>query len=167
MKHRLPAAFIILLAALFTWTGTIPAASGQKKKNAQKEAKSTESMAGAILSLVNEFRKESELPPLLMDTRISEAAYRHSRNMAEGKVSFGHAGFDKRVGDLLKELAPAYGGAENVAFSPMGAGSVVKGWINSSGHRTNMEGDYNYTGIGIAEGKNGYRYITMIYIKKK
>jgi len=101
-----------------------------------------------------------------MNEIISNEAYDHSLRMSQGKIPFGHAGFDDRIGKLLKQLA-AIGGAENVAFSPKGAGSVVHNWLNSDGHRENIEGDYNYAGVGIAQGKNGYRYYTVIFIKKK
>jgi uncharacterized protein YkwD len=157
------AIFIFLFSICLLGIRTSPAVYAQK----HKEVKSVRSMTSEILSLVNKYRAESDLPPLILDERICRAAKVHSENMAKGKVSFGHAGFDARVGGLLKELAPANSGAENVAFSPKGAGSVVQGWMKSTGHRKNIEGDYNYTGIGIAESKNGYHYVTMIYIRKK
>ena len=145
----------------------LPLSAGPKKKGKQKSGQqSAATMEATVLSLVNDYRKHRGKPPLVMNDEISKAAYGHSLNMARGVVPFGHADFDDRVGGLMKQLG-AGGGAENVAFSPMGPGSVVHNWLNSDGHRENIEGDYNYAGVGIATAKNGYRYYTMIFIKKK
>jgi uncharacterized protein YkwD len=40
-------------------------------------------------------------------------------------------------------------------------------WINSPGHRENIEGDYNLSGIGIYKNRNGVLYFTHIFIKRK
>jgi uncharacterized protein YkwD len=156
---------LILCAALCC--AVLPLSAGpQKKKSKQKNAKVAPGMEEAILTLVNNYRKHRGKPPLAMDGEISKAAYKHSLNMSRGVIPFGHADFDERIGELIKTLGGT-AGAENVAFSPKGPQSVVHNWLNSDGHRQNIEGDYNYTGIGIAPAKNGYYYFTMIYIKKK
>ena len=56
--------------------------------------------------------------------------------------------------------------SENVAMnnSPIPAQVVVRGWINSEGHKKNMEGDYDLTGVGIARSRNGSWYFTQIFV---
>jgi uncharacterized protein YkwD len=136
----------------------------KKKKGAKTETTTSEHTI--IMNEVNRYRASLGLPSLVMNETISNSAYEHSLKMAQGSVPFGHAGFDKRMKALMSQIA-ASGAAENVAFSPKGPHSVVHNWLNSDGHRENIEGDYNYAGVGIAVAKNGYKYYTIIFVKKK
>ena len=87
--------------------------------------------------------------------------------MANGSVAFGHDGFNGRVKTISKKIDHVRGFAENVAFGDMGAKEVVKMWLGSSGHRKNIEGHYNLTGIGIAKARDGNLYFTQIFILNK
>ena len=58
-------------------------------------------------------------------------------------------------------------GAENVAYGAETAEEVVRMWLKSPGHKKNIEGKYNYTGIGIARGRNGQLYYTQLFILAK
>ena len=49
----------------------------------------------------------------------------------------------------------------------MNAKQVVNMWLNSDGHRKNIEGNYNLTGIGVVKGKDGALYFTQIFVNKK
>jgi uncharacterized protein YkwD len=40
-------------------------------------------------------------------------------------------------------------------------------WLNSPGHRKNIEGPYNLTGIAMAKAKDGTMYFTQIFINKQ
>ena len=42
----------------------------------------------------------------------------------------------------------------------MSAKEVVEGWLNSKGHRENIEGNSTYTGIGLAKASDGRIYFT-------
>jgi uncharacterized protein YkwD len=44
---------------------------------------------------------------------------------------------------------------------------AVEGWIKSSGHRKNMEGDFDLTGIGITKNAKSEYYFTQIFIKSR
>jgi uncharacterized protein YkwD len=120
-----------------------------------------------ILGLINEHRAEMGLKPLIMNDVIMAAAESHSRNMGAKKVPFGHQGFDARMNKLGKQLKPVDGFAENVAYGPTTAKEAVELWLNSPGHKRNIEGNYNLTGLGIAKGKDGELYYTEIFISKK
>eukprot|EP00834_Sanchytrium_tribonematis_P006847 NODE_547_length_6185_cov_0.654124.p4 type:complete len:261 gc:universal NODE_547_length_6185_cov_0.654124:356-1138(+) len=51
--------------------------------------------------------------------------------------------------------------AENIEMNPnTDDKAIVQDWINSPGHRENMEGDYNYVGIGISG-----NYFVALYCK--
>lgn len=120
-----------------------------------------------ILQLVNEHRAAKHLPPLEMFDNISDAAEKHSTDMAKKRVPFGHDGFDERVDGLMIKIKGANAAAENVAYGAPTAADVVRMWLNSSGHRKNIEGNFNMTGIGIAQDKDGRLYYTQIFINKK
>ena len=119
----------------------------------------------AILVYVNEYRVKHHLKPLKMNTRMSEEAAKHSRDMATHSIPFGHQYFDKRIHKLFAEIQQCQGGAENVAYNYKDAKDVVTNWLTSRGHRRNIEGNYNLTGIGIARDKKGKIYFTQIFLR--
>ena len=116
---------------------------------------------------VNKYRVSRNLPPLTLDPRIIEQARIHSQNMASGKIPFSHNGFEERVEAIGKSISYR-GASENVAYN-LGFQepdrNAVEGWINSPGHRKNMEGNYNLTGIGIAKNAKGEYYFTQVFIR--
>ncbi|GAA5025225.1 hypothetical protein GCM10011506_09540 [Marivirga lumbricoides] len=118
-----------------------------------------------VLSLINDHRRSLGLANLELNTVIMEEARAHSCQMAEGSVPFGHQGFGDRV-KRINEKIDGGASAENVANGYPTPQSVVAGWLNSSGHKKNIEGNYNLTGIGICEKENGTLYYTQIFIKK-
>ena len=124
------------------------------------------SMEEEILVLVNKHRKKQGLPAMEMHSAISKEAEQHSRNMAVGHVGFGHSGFDERLRRLMKKIAGSNAGAENVAYGSRTAEEVVRMWLNSPGHRKNIQGNYNLTGIGVVRGK-GEIFYTQIFIRKR
>lgn len=119
-------------------------------------------MESDILRFVNEDRKLHNLPLLQVNDMESSLATKHSTNMAEGKTKFGHDGFEKRAKTIQKELRSVAVG-ENVAEGQMSAREVVDGWLNSPGHKRNIEGDFTLTGIGYAMNKKGNIYFTEIF----
>jgi uncharacterized protein YkwD len=119
-------------------------------------------MESDILKYVNEDRKTQGLSPLQMNDLESSLAAKHSLDMSLGKVKFGHDGFNKRAKTIQKALGSAEIG-ENVAEGSMTAHEVVDGWLHSSGHKKNIEGNFTLTGIGYAADKKGNIYFTQIF----
>lgn len=130
-------------------------------------AYASDGMEKEILELVNKYRQKKKLPPLEYDKSIAKAAEKHSENMADKRVSFGHGGFDDRIDKLLANIKGANAAAENVAYGSKTAEDVVDMWLNSKGHKKNIEGNFNMTGIGIARDKSGRLYYTQIFINRK
>jgi uncharacterized protein YkwD len=122
----------------------------------------TDSMETEILQFVNDDRKQHGLPVLQLNAMESSLALKHSQDMASGKVKFGHDGFNTRVKAIQKALGSNEIG-ENVASGPMTAREVVDGWLNSPGHKRNIEGNFTLTGIGYARDKKGDIYFTQIF----
>lgn len=121
--------------------------------------------AEQILGEINTYRASQGLPPLKLDKTISQEAYEHSKAMAEGKVSFGHNGFQQRSEHLFSEFEPVKGMAENVAYTSRDQSALVQLWLHSRLHRKNIEGDYNLTGIGVATSPSGKIYATEIFVR--
>ena len=119
----------------------------------------------SVLFYVNEYRAKRHLSALKMNNNISQEAAKHSRDMASKAMPFGHNDFNGRIKRLYRKIAQCNGGAENVAYWRYDAKKLVDGWIASSGHRQNIVGNYNLTGIGIAHGKTGWAYYTQIFIR--
>lgn len=118
-----------------------------------------------ILIYINQFRVQKGLPKLQMNPFLSQEAKQHSADMATHRMAFGHEGFTQRMSHLQKKIQSAQGGAENVAYNYKTAKIVAEGWINSPGHRRNILGHYNQTGIGIVRDKSGRPYFTQLFLK--
>lgn len=103
------------------------------------------------LQLVNKFRKENGLPPVIFNSSLAAIAMPHTINMLQRKVPLGHSGFDERA----KKAGMASVG-ENVGYcngysEPIK--TLVDGWIHSPPHRKNLLG--NFTQLGTAFAHNG------------
>ncbi|MEG4856856.1 CAP domain-containing protein [Microcoleus sp. K1-B6] len=121
----------------------------------------------AVNQQINLYRASKKLPPLSIDPRITQIARIHSENMAKGKVSFSHDGFEGRAKAIT---IPYQSVAENLAYNFGYSDPVrnaVEGWIKSDGHRKNMEGQFNVTGIGIAKNAKGEYYFTQLFVRSR
>lgn len=119
----------------------------------------------SILNEVNSHRQKHHLPPLKMDSDISYEAKTHSQRIANHSIPLGHKNFSQRARTLFNKFKHSRGIAENVAYAYSGSKDVVKQWLGSSGHRKNIEGQYQLTGIGIALDKEERIYITQIFLR--
>jgi len=119
--------------------------------------------------LINQYRKENDFPPLVWDDEIAKTARAHSKDMATGG-DFGHDGFSDRISHL-RETMPGIGGAgENVLYSSDlddVARHALQMWLHSPHHLKNIRGDYNHSGLGVWQDKDGTIYFTQIFVKIK
>jgi uncharacterized protein YkwD len=119
-----------------------------------------------ILTLINQHRTAMGLNELQMLDVASTEAQQHSLDMEKGTTPFGHDGFENRVADIRNVTGFVSGAAENVAYGNLTAAQVVDGWLHSPGHKKNIEGNYNFTGIGTVQRQDGVIFFTQIFIKK-
>ena len=118
--------------------------------------------------LINQYRKSSSLPPLVWDDSIAKVARAHSKDMATGEVDFGHAGFSDRVSHLKTVMTGFRGAGENVLMTTdleEVAQKAVAVWLHSPHHLENIRGDFNYSGLGVWQDKDGTIYFTQIFMK--
>lgn len=111
--------------------------------------------------LLNQRRANAGLPRLQGDRRLTTAARLHSASMAESNF-FSHTGLNgssstdriRNTGYLLGARSWATG--ENIAWGSYDWAtprSIVKAWMRSSGHRTNiLSRSFDEIGIGVVRG---------------
>jgi len=119
-----------------------------------------------ILYHINEYRKRKGLGSLKLVDVADEQAAIHSKNMALKKAAFSHNGFEERIAVVSKKIGTVMAAAENLAYGELSAEVVVKGWINSPGHKKNIEGNYTLTGIGTYQDANGVIYFTQLFMRQ-
>lgn len=132
-------------------------------------------MANQVLALINAERARAGCGPLSSDPKLVAAAQAHSRDMATNNF-FAHSGSG---GSDMADRAETAGYswralAENIAAGYDTPEEVVKGWMQSDGHRRNiLNCSYVHTGIGYVyqsddaplAGENWpyYRYWTQVF----
>jgi uncharacterized protein YkwD len=126
----------------------------------------TKGMEKEILYYINQYRESIALPALQMISTASEQATQHSIDMANRSVPFGHDGFDERIDNITGKIGFVHASAENVALGKLTAKEVVDLWLNSPGHKKNIEGNYALTGIGVAKDTDGVVFYTQIFLRK-
>ena len=117
-----------------------------------------------ILELINAHRISEGLTALNNHGTIKAVAYTHTDYMVEvDNVS--HDNFYQRKTSLI-DNTDASKVSENVAYAYSNAQSVVNAWLNSDGHRQNIEGDFTDFDISAEQNKNGQWYFTNIFVKR-
>lgn len=117
-----------------------------------------------IFKHTNQFRKSNGKTSLLLKDDLNEIAHKHSSDMASGRKSIGHGGFQQREALIRRKLNTIGIIGENVAYGANTAKEVVTLWKNSPDHRKNMLGNYKYIGIGTASDRKGNIYFTQIFV---
>ncbi|ULQ57826.1 CAP domain-containing protein [Flavihumibacter rivuli] len=154
----------IFLAACTTKPAAKSGSSPVKKSSGSSIAYST--LETDILEEVNRYRRSKGKPTLRSNSVMDTEAAVHSQRMASGKTPFGHNGFDGRIARVEKRIGYLKQSAENVAYGKFSARQVVQEWLQSPGHKRNIEGNFNLAGIGVSRNGKGIIYYTMIFSLK-
>lgn len=103
--------------------------------------------------LTNAERAANGCPALAADDRLAIAARAHSADMA-AQDYFDHVSQDGRsFVDRVKAAGHPAPGAENIAAGQRTAEAVIKGWMDSPGHRANiLNCKLKTLGVGMARG---------------
>ncbi|TLF59290.1 CAP domain-containing protein [Nonomuraea sp. KC401] len=122
-----------------------------------------------VVRLTNAERAKGGCEPLRHDQKLRAAAFGHSSDMAEqGKMAHklpGRPDLQQRIEAVGLTGFRAWG--ENVAWGQPSAASVVRAWMNSSGHRANiMNCRYNLIGVGAKKDGQGRIYWTQDFVTK-
>jgi uncharacterized protein YkwD len=117
-----------------------------------------------ILELINAHRINVGLEALNNHEIIKAVAFTHTGYMVEAN-NVSHDNFYQRKNSLM-DNTNASKVSENVAYAYSSAQSVVNAWLNSEGHKHNIEGDYTDFDISAEQNAEGKWYFTNIFIKR-
>ena len=119
---------------------------------------------GLCLLLIDKYREENGLPPLIFLRALSNLEVNHTIRLMTHEIKLGHDGFLDRASVIPKMK----GCGENVGLNfghPDYVETMVRGWINSPGHKANILGNYNVTGIVFRQNSIGEWYGTQIFAR--
>lgn len=112
---------------------------------------------GQVASLTNVERSTRGLPQLVYDAKLAEIARLHSADM-NNRNFFDHKNPSGEDPGARATKAGYKWGAigENIAAGQPSPDVVMKGWMNSPGHRSNILGNsYKRIGVGIVRKGDG------------
>jgi uncharacterized protein YkwD len=149
----------VTLASGLTAASVVPAAA-QACAGAGNPSASPRKASAATLCLLNKQRKAHGLRPLRVHGALRKAAVRHSRNMARhnffSHTAPGNVSFADRIRRANYRPRGGWSIGENIAWGSGHAAtpkSIVRGWMNSPGHRANiLNGRFRTIGIGVSRG---------------
>jgi len=119
-----------------------------------------------LVNLINNYRQSIGLNTLEVINHISYKSEEHNIYMIDNNV-VNHDYFQQRSDNLIQVLGAARVG-ENIAYNYQTAENAFSAWMNSPGHRANIEGDYTHFGISVTiDTKTGKKYYTNMFMKKK
>ena len=121
----------------------------------------TESYAIQVAAIVNRERAANGLAPLKYSDKLSEAALVRAEEI---QSVFSHTRPNgTRCFTAVTEAGISYTSVgENIAYGQRTPEEVMNSWMNSSGHRANILGNYDYIGIGVTN-RNGTYYWSQFF----
>ncbi|MEC3906042.1 CAP domain-containing protein [Tamlana sp. 2201CG12-4] len=161
MKTYALKAWLILLC--FT---TLICSISCSKDDASEATEKLESLSITedMLQLVNKHRLNIGKPVLSINSLATQLAEEHTLFMISQK-EISHDNFNDRA-DRLYDEENAYSVAENVAAKQKSAKDVMEAWLNSKGHRENIEGHFTHIGISAIKDANGHYYYTQLFLRQ-
>ena len=156
---------LLALVAMLTFSCSTDSIDDKAEEFAKSfEVPATKSIEIEIMELINNHRLTNGLNPLTSMDIIKSQAFSHTDYMIDNN-EVSHANFYARKNYLVAN-ADAKTVSENVAYGYTSAQSVVNAWLNSEGHKQNIEGDYTNFDISAEKNADGKWYYTNIFMKK-
>jgi len=116
------------------------------------------------MKLINDYRVSIGLNALEPINHISAKCEEHNNYMIEKNV-VDHNDFVARSENITKVLGATKVG-ENVAYNYKTSEAVLKAWLESPGHKENIEGNYTHFGLAVTiDAKTGKKYYTNIFVR--
>ena len=117
-----------------------------------------------MVDIVNDHRRAARCPPLVWMQTVANAAQGHSEDMArrnyfnhESPEGLGPADRLRAHGVTFRSMG------ENIALHPGAPRDVLEQWLNSPGHRRNLDQcSYTHHGIGFRDGLWTHLFITPL-----
>jgi uncharacterized protein YkwD len=132
-----------------------------------RSAEATSKVVAAVVDLTNAERTQHERQPLRANAQLMRAAQVQAEQMARAR-QMAHVLPDAPYPNAEDRLAAAkyrwrtYG--ENVASGQTSAAQVLKDWMHSRGHRTNiLNPSFTEIGAGYAVDREGRPYHVQVF----
>ncbi|MGW7603414.1 CAP domain-containing protein [Streptomyces antimycoticus] len=122
-------------------------------------------LASEVIALTNAERAAARLAPLAPDPRLTAAAQEHSDDMV-ARDFYSHTGPEgHQPWDRARAAGATHRGiGENIACGQRSPAEVLRGWMNSPGHRANiLKPDFTHIGVGQATGSRAGTYWTQVF----
>src|SRR3954447_9013375 len=151
-RRSVAAGVVALLVTLLTATvmssGVAQAAPGSEELD--------------FLNRTNDARAQNGLAPLQWDEAAANVARGWSSQMAASQTLSHNGNLSNDIGNTVTADWTRIG--ENVGYGPS-VGKLQNAFMNSSGHRANVLGDYNRVGIGVVRDGKGTIWVTLDFVK--
>jgi uncharacterized protein YkwD len=123
-----------------------------------------ERLEDEVTALVNQERAKAGCGAVRTDERLRTAARGHSADMAANNY-FSHTALDgSSPGDRARRAGYTQWIGENIAYGYRTPADVMRGWMDSSGHRSNiLNCSARAIGVGLAYSPNGTPYWTQMF----
>ena len=116
------------------------------------------------MKLINDYRVSIGLNSLEKINHISHKSEEHDNYMITNNV-VNHDDFVARSENIISVLGAKTVG-ENIAYNYNSPQAALDAWLNSPGHKQNIEGNFTHFGISIRENpSNGKKYYTNIFAR--
>jgi hypothetical protein len=112
---------------------------------------------GTLVSKINSSRAANGLAPLETYWDLTDDARVHSSRMLD-KGEIYHSSSLGSVTGVWDALG------ENVGMG-VDLSGLHNAFMNSSGHKANILGNYNYVGVGVKTDGNGVKWVTVIFMR--
>lgn len=118
-----------------------------------------------LTDLINDYRESKGLNRLELVNHIAFKSSEHNDYMIEKNV-VNHDYFPQRSENIIHVLG-AVTVNENIAYNFNTPEAALHAWLNSAGHKANIEGDFTHFGLSVrVDPETGKKYYTNIFMKK-
>lgn len=116
------------------------------------------------MQLINDYRVRIGLNALQKINHISYKCQEHNAYMIANNV-VNHNDFTARSENIMGVLGAKNVG-ENVAYNYKTSEAVLQAWLESPGHKENIEGNFTHFGLSVTtDPATGKKYYTNIFVR--
>lgn len=156
---------LLPIAIMFTLVSCSTEDSAENSDNLRAENYAYNDIELDMMARINNHRASVGLSELAPIDHISFKSGEHNDYMIANDV-VGHYYFESRSNNI-KQVLGAVRVSENLAYNYNTNNAALNAWLNSDGHKENIEGDYTHFGISIKVNPvNGRKYYTNIFMKR-
>ena len=122
------------------------------------DAAATRSLAADVISRTNAVRQQAGCAPVKLDERLRSIAQTHASDMSRHRYLEHEDRTGRTSDDRITSAGYSNVTGENLANGYGSAAEVMNVWMNSPGHRENIE-DCTFTNIGVGYSPNGSYWV--------